>query len=141
MKIRPTSDHQRAVWKRVAVQLSSAEVRRDAFSWSNIANSFRSKTGWNGALNLLQEARTLGFYMVLWDFCPLIHSCSFMLSYIEWLANINKPTTPPLLVPCSTSLFLFYFSCSFVNFFTIAIRISYFLNHIAMSVYCIHIFV
>ena len=39
-------------------------MRRDAFSWSNIANSFRSKTGWDGALNLLQEARTLEFWSI-----------------------------------------------------------------------------
>eukprot|EP00435_Cladocopium_sp_Y103_P001609 s5737_g1.t1 len=40
-------------------------VRRDAFSWSNIANSFRSKTGWNGAVNLLQEVKDVGMELHL----------------------------------------------------------------------------
>ena len=117
MKIRTTSDHQGTAWKSVAGR--AAEVRRDAFSWSNIANSFRSKTGWNGALNLLQEARTLGFWSV--DSFMFIHA---VLHY-ERLANIKKPTTRPLYIqyPSVSHLPVSLFFLFFI-FFTITIGIS-----------------
>ena len=39
-------------------EIDLAEVQRDAFSWSNTANSFRYNSGWTSALNLMDEART-----------------------------------------------------------------------------------
>ena len=39
-------------------EIDLVEVQRDAFSWSNTANSFRYNSGWTSALNLMDEART-----------------------------------------------------------------------------------